>query len=179
MRTSATLPTIVPPVPAASPPACRARGASQHDCAVRFRHLCQCDGQLRLPPGGWGVGCKEVFSILSASVPDWHRSSKPHPAGDSSTVASDLVPASFALHEPPLLPYVGLGCPAPPHLISPALQALSEVVPSLAAEMVAAGGFWVLRPDSGGQRVLGGSGALGGKVAGRALTSLLQDARRV
>ena len=29
------------------------------------------------------------------------------------------------------------------------LQALDEVLPSVAAEKVAAGGFWVLRPDSG------------------------------
>lgn len=37
-----------------------------------------------------------------------------------------------------------MGLPAP-HLP----QALNEVVPSVAAEKVAAGGFWVLRPDSG------------------------------
>lgn len=29
------------------------------------------------------------------------------------------------------------------------MQALSEVLPAVRAEKVAAGGFWVLRPDSG------------------------------
>ena len=58
------------------------------------------------------------------------------------------------------------------------LQALAEVLPAVRAEKVAAGGFWVLRPDSGDptDAVLAGLraadatfGEKGGRTGGQAL----------